>query len=665
MTTTTTNLNAEPDVDVASPIPALPELPKTQAVARLISTMVGRQMHEHTARAIAHAVCDPSAVRRQLEQPAEIRVGGGTLDIIHTRVWVPAVLPYPENPRMLPGLTYAVEDRTARRRPLPPARPGEDPASAELIMEPVSTAELIGYLDMQLTYLHKYNDYTVSVGNHGIQSELLLVPMAFEGTFGQNDLAPDLDGSGTDRHEELPTVLTSVDGNSRLASAYRHMRLDPAAVVQRIGNNRALRQTIGNVLAFEDRDEITEDQATALRSLTAPAAIVIGFRPDRDDVDLAQAVQSRLGAIHVAPARAWSPASQYDLLLNATLDALADEFEDIAAAAKSFTAAQYASWLAGSLSAAEAREVGLDPEPDLRAAALRWWLRRRRTRISRAVRRLDVVRTVSSGVRAEIAAEGAMRSFRSELKTETEANNARRVLAALWQVQDLNTGDWEVDDIGGLGSIRTLTTKANAELAAAGRPGESGRLLMVVAFYWLARLRLVPLQTRGLQKDRRSIGSVITLMCRTEHGMRQLAQIVIDARAARTPRRVGPDGELLLSVKGKALPFTDEWVRETWTTTPLPNKPISAEKDLENREAKLLENIEAVGNALVNLREPEAGDGTPLVDSAGIQIDSADRALAMLQAVTETITEYRFLARRFKRSGASDPELDPESDDVE
>ena len=36
--------------------------------------------------------------------------------------------------------------------------------------------------------------------------------------------------------------------------------------------------------------------------------------------------------------------------------------------------------------------------------------------------------------------------------------------------------------------------------------------------------------------------------------------------------------------------------------------------------------------------------------AAGIQIDSADQAPEMLKLVTETVTEYRFLARGFKRA---------------
>ena len=638
------------DLDVPTPVPPMPELAKAPAVQRLVTTLTGRGVHGHTARAIAYAACDPSAVRRQLEAPAEIRVSGGALLVVHAQVWVPAVLPWPENPRLLPGLTYAVENRSERRRPLPPARPGPDPESPELVMEPVSTAQLVGYLDAQLTYLRNHNDLSESVGNHGILSELLLVPLALESSYERNEYALDLlddedDDDPGEHDDDLQTVLTAVDGNSRLAGAYRHLRLDPGDVITKLINNpRALRQRIGTVLAFADDDHLTVDEAAALRSLTAPAAIVVGFRKDDPALNLDRALQSRLGAIHVAPAKQWSATSQYDLLLNATLDARMSDFETWADS-NSFTGTQYRNWLAGNLSAEDAQSAGLDPEPDVRAAALRWWLRDRHADISRAIRRLDVVRQVSVDVRMNIAAEGALRSFRSELKTDTEADNARRVLAALWRVDDLN-GDWDVDDVEGLQRLSYLTGRATGEIASTGRPGETGRLLMVVAFYWMARLRLVPLQTRGGQKDRRKVGEVVKLMCRSEHGMRQIARIIADARDGETPVRVDPDGDAIVGDDGDELPFTDTWMRETWTTKNLKPDPLSPEKDLENRENLLLEAIDNVAHVLTGLRDPAAGDGSALVDAAGMQIANADLALKELAAISETITEYRFIAKR-------------------
>ncbi|REK70174.1 hypothetical protein DX116_13495 [Aeromicrobium endophyticum] len=516
-------------------------------------------------------------------------------------------------------------------------------------MDMVPTAELVGYLDNQMSYLRNTNDLSTSVGNHGILSELLLVPLVFNSGYADPDdvdLLKDLEIAHDDGSR---TVLTSVDGNSRLAGAYRHLRLDPSDVLTKLVNSpRTLRQRIGTYLAFADNPEMTLEEAAALRSLTAPAAIVVGFRADTPHINLVEAVQSRLGAIHVSPASPWSTSSQLDMLLNATLDARQSDFESWSNVNEgAFTAGQYRDWLAGNLDADQATEAGLDPHPDVRAASLRWWLRDHDLQVAKAIRRLDVVRSMDASVRTNIAAEGALRSFRSELRTDSEADNVRRVLVALWQIDDLK-GDWEVDDDEGLGSLKKLMTDATGEVALLGRPGDRGRLLMVVAFYWMARARLVPLQTRGGMKDRRKVGDVVTLMCRTEHGMRQLARIVHDSRAERTPVRVNPKGQPILGPDGRELLFTDEWMRDTWSSgySKSPVVPLSAEKDLENREAVLVGAIEKVVHELASLREPQAGDGTPLVDTSGIQVANADRALAQLKEIAETVTEYRFLARR-------------------
>ena len=514
-------------------------------------------------------------------------------------------------------------------------------------MAPVSTADLVGHLDAQLRFLRDNNDLAASIGNYGVLQELLLVPMTFEATTIHNEYAAGLVESPGDPHDDWDTALVAVDGNSRLAAAYHHLRLDPSESVSRLlGSPRALRQRVGTTLAMQNAKDITPDGAAALRSLTAPATIVIGYRPEDEASTIADAIQSRLGALHVAAPMPWPAGSQYDLLLNVSLDAMQSSF-DTWTRGREYTQVDYHRWLAGDLDAQQAAKVGLDNHADVRAAALWWMLCERDPRISKAIRKLDVVRTVTSQVRANMAAEGALRSFRSEL-TGTEADNARRVLAALWGLADLR-GEWEVDDAKGVGPLTKLRSAATAEIIATGRPGPSSRLLMVVAFYWMARLRLVPLQTRGGMGDRRKVTDVVTLMCRSEHGIRQLVQIVSDARRGRPPRRVDLHGDPIVGENGKDLPFTDEWMRLTWSVGGRPRPVISPEADLANRQDELITAVGEVTSALESLREPQAGDGTPLVDSLGLEVAPATELLAALDRVAEQVLEYRFIAKRAAR----------------
>lgn len=642
---------ASSEMDTPAPVSSVPELAKMPAVTRLTTALTSRGLEPGTAQAISVSVCDPSAVRRQLEQPSTLRVNGGALEVVYADVWVPAVLPYPENPRMLPGLSYAVEGETGRRRPLPPARPGSNPLSPELVLEPGTSANLVAHLDAQMRFLRDNNDLATSVGNYGIHEPLLVVPLALKNMAVGNEVpSPD---------DAWPTILTSVDGNSRLAAAYGHLRLDPGDVVTRLlGNPRATRQTVGNTLSLFDDGEMSADEEAALRVIVAPAAIIIGFKSDRVDRNLMDAIQSRLGALHVAPPKPWSPASKYDLLLNVSLEALQPDFDNLASG-YGFSGDQYREWLAGIMGEKEAKEVGLDTEVDLRAASLRWWFRKRDRDISAAIRGLDLSGSVSPAMRANIAAEGALRSFRSEMGA-TEADNARRVLAALYQLDDIGE-DWEPDDLNGLGSVSAAVRAAMTELAATDRPGPNGRLLMVMAFYWLARYRILPLQTRGGMKDRRKMVDVVKLMCRSEHGMRLLGQAITDGRNGVHPRAISADGKLETS-HGKQINLTDGWIRETWAAGRTTGPEASPERDLENRTANLADKVRELKNELSGLTEPKASNGRALVEINGLELAVADDVLAELSAIRDRIIELRIVSRQAIATEPASPDDDDEFD---
>jgi hypothetical protein len=627
------------EIDVPSPVPALPELAKMQAVTRLTRTLIERGLHDNAAEAIAVAVCDPSGVRRLLEQPTILRVGGGSLEVIYTDVWVPAILPCPANPRMLPALSHAVENHAGRLRPLPAL--AANSTSPELVMAPVTSVELVEHLNAQRNYLQDNNDLTTSVGNHGIREPLLLVPLTLEGLTIGNELTAHLD---VHSDEEWPTILTSVDGNSRLSAAYRHLRLDPGEVVTKLlGSPRATRQRVGNTLALQHKDGPTSTETEeALRAVVAPAAIIVGFTPEIAGRDLSDAIQSRLGAIHVAPPKPWNPASRFDLLLNVSLEALQRDFDEYATGI-GVDSQDYREWLAGNLTPEQSVEAGLDPQPDFRAVALRWWFRQRDADISGAIRRLDITGKVTPDMRANIAAEGALRGFRSAL-TAIEADNARRVLAQLFQLEDL-TGDWSTNDTDGLGSLSAATRKSIAEVENTGRPGPHARVLMLLAFYWMARYRIVPLQTRGGQSDRRKITDVLTMMCRSEHGMRVLGQVIKDGRSGHEPRVVDIEGKLETK-NGKDVRLTDDWIRRTWSKGRKDAPSASARQELDNRSERLIELVREVTGALTGLREPRAGDGLPLVDTVGLRQAVANQLLLELDAIRDDVLELRLINKR-------------------
>ena len=60
-----------------------------------------------------------------MDNPAKLRVQGGTLFLVHTRLWSQAVLPMPNNMRLSEALTYPISGG-AGVAPLPEPRAADD-----------------------------------------------------------------------------------------------------------------------------------------------------------------------------------------------------------------------------------------------------------------------------------------------------------------------------------------------------------------------------------------------------------------------------------------------------------------------------------------------------------------------------------------------------------
>ncbi|MEV6961340.1 hypothetical protein AB0M97_19495 [Streptomyces sp. NPDC051207] len=74
-------------------------LPRLAAVDNLATALFGRGLSEEAAEALAGAAVQPEDMRRKLTDVNKLRVQGGTLHIVETRLWSASVLPHPANPR--------------------------------------------------------------------------------------------------------------------------------------------------------------------------------------------------------------------------------------------------------------------------------------------------------------------------------------------------------------------------------------------------------------------------------------------------------------------------------------------------------------------------------------------------------------------------------------
>lgn len=615
-------------------VPPLPDLPKTLAVRRLTDTLVAKGHHRHGAAAISRAVCDPSTVRRQLEQPGEWRVDGGYLQIVHTSVWTPAVTPHPTNARAIPAFAYRSEGRADRRPRLAEAVASPDADACELVLTANSTAELMTSLDLQLSYLQGHNDLLESISSVGIREPVLLAPLVLQTS--DSDQVVDED--------DAPAILSAVDGSSRIAAAYRAQKLEPYEVIYKLSNERLLRQRIQAVLSLlqRDRQALDDSDVAQLRTIVVPAAIIVGFRPDNDsNADLSTAVASRVGSIHVSPPQAWSEASRLDVQLDAVIAQLLrfDKIDE-----------DESEWLAGDLTSREAELAGFSPHADVRAAHLLRLMDNELFSIRTALRSVSTVSRVTRKLRMSLAVEGAMRTFRSKLN-DAQARSARALLFALFSMDELKQ-PWtlEIPQNRTVGTVKSAGLK---EVKERGAPGPNVRELIALAAYWLARYKIVRPATRGGEADRRDITNVLLQAAHTPHGVQMLVQIIVDGRRSIRPRRVDAAGNVILAADGTELVVDESWIRETWPSSQPTSghsnthePPLSPEAQLAALRATLLEKVAEATQAVDALAGPEGEDGEAIVDSIGLPPSYVDGILSDLYGLQTRLIRFRVLGEK-------------------
>jgi hypothetical protein len=493
--------------------------------------------------------------------------------------------------------------------------------------------ELLGVLNAEATYLESTNPLAGSIASDGVREPLLVVPLTVR---HEND--------DVDR-----TILVTADGSSRIAAAHKLLGLSPEAVVYELASNRrALRQLVARVVALSatsSLEDLSSEDVARIRAVEVPAAVVVGFVPDRTDTgDLALAINAKVAALHVGPPKQWSPAAKLDAQIDAALLAMTD--------APGLEPAKLA-WLAGYLTPDEADEAGFSREPDVRAAALlRVFVGRRYARrINQALRDLSLPQP-GPAVRAELAAEAALRSVRSVAPTSS-VDASRNLLKAAFALDTLRSVTWNVDEEA---SPDQLLEAALEELDM-GAPGEAACQLAAMGLFWIATQQIARRTTRGGDPDRRDITTVLELMINSTHGMRVLHRVVVDCREGRQPRAVSARGTRLISANTAAKRLVDEtWLRKTFAAGERfsEGRRASPESELLVRRTRVSDAVGSLTEAVDSLREPQ-GAGGPLVMREGLPAEFVGGVLESLGNVQAALMHYRYIAR--ESSGALE-ELD-------
>lgn len=599
---------------VPPPVGTIDPLPRFSTVERLAKTLLDHGLSARGASAIANATTNPAEFRRRLQDPIRVRTSHGDLEVVQTRLWTAGVVPHPTNTRLGPRRPYAVSESGGAAVVRPTTLSGHP----ELVIAGASRESMSAALAEATSLVASENPLAYEIGIDGVIEPITAVVLNLAGDTPDGDVS----------------VLTAVDGSSRVAGAYENLDLSADRVAFTYSKTlKEMRGRLGRWLRLldENTDDLDDDEIRVLNSLTIPSFVVVGFesRSDHDPEAFARAIEARVGAIHVASPKPWPRAAQLDAQLDAVLDALL---------AAGHIDERQASYYRGDMPLSEATLHALSGLADVRAASLMAEMHRRsNVRVINEALRSVAVRRPDPAQRAQVAAEGALRAFRMELPS-ARANVARNVLSAVFALPEFRTGDWEPSG-----------RPPQALLGAAvGGDDNAGRELLLLGAYWLSRHGLISSTTRGGDPDRRPIADVLRHVASDRRGLAQLCQTVEDGREGRRPRRLGKSGQPVKSRNDGDAAVSERWLRDTWgsgMSTESSDSPPSPDVDLRARRQHVQDGVGFLAEQVGRLAEPTAADGSPLVMRVGLDVEYVDGLLASLNTkVIGPLSHYRYIA---------------------
>jgi hypothetical protein len=634
-----------------TPISLAKEAARTNLADRLVREC---ELLPEYAAAIARAVVDPTAARRQLDSLYIKRFPGGIAKYLIADVFTSAVSINLVNPRERERRAYPASG-LGKDWINKPVSVDADKTNTALLFEGESREHVAAILRDSAGKLRHQNEYL----GQDVALDGVLEPLTVAITEIHHR-----DGS------QKVVVLTAVDGATRVSFCHKLTGIeDSADVVYGLAqaDSRKWKARLGRILDIQhlpfERTRI-EDRS-AYRTLVAPARILVGVEPVRPGSampSVVDAVRSIQAEIHVAPPKGWPEGSQ--------LDEIADKALDLLHEAKRIKKRSERDYLAGMLSPEDLKtNKGLSPHHDVRAAMILRTFNDAGNRpcISAAVRGLGERKRLAKDDRVKLAAELIMRPYRHVYHDNPgEMNGVRSAVQRAFSVPGLRENDnWAVTnraiEDGGLEKLRDA---ALAELRANPLSDEYGpdRLeLVVLAAYWLTA-------TRALQRDtpqqKLAQSTILGFMLRSERGIHQLYQAIVDGRheptnVKKAARAVFLDEDI---VKNKQRPklkslaggdyerISDDWLRreyrEATTDAPPPQDELTSHEKLENavhQVARLEERLQSIIGDIPNILD-EHGD--VLAEKAGIPHETAFRIADSLQNMA---SDFRIWGKRYER----------------
>ncbi|WP_279483826.1 hypothetical protein [Aureimonas sp. SK2] len=633
------------------PVEALPEYASSSARNTLAGRLVEAfGLTERSARAIANAVVDPSAVRRSLggdqssPNAERIAVPGGTLLGLRTTVWSRRVMPDPRNPRTLPSRRhpFAVDPGTgaedSKFRPVPEPRSPQDasPTAAELVVDIESRHHLNWASQHVAGYVSYHNDWSDSIRHQGVMEAVWVVPTTYRHT----------DGS------DPATALTTAEGSSRITAVHAILGERSADVPYEDAGPKFR----GRIKKLNDALLLgpNQDDIVALRCERVPALVIVGFEPyEKSATAFPTALKSLVALRHVDPPTPWGEGPENEALADEVLDELAR---------RSLISETEAAYYAGSCTKAEAKAAHLSDDPAVRAAAIVGLLTNPDPRFREAVRiavtSQSTRKRINQRLLNDLATALALRAVAGE---PTKVDQARRYMRHAFG-KSVHGGQWVATTRTTEQLVQDAMAEVRASIAAGtvDEPGKSSLELAVRAAFPLVvdgRLNADRGTSGNDQPDRRTPGEVLDAMRQSPQGIHQLGQALRDYAQGLPIRAVDEDGALRHLEGGEGeMALNDVFLRGEF---PPPGKSKArrpgdtAIDRYDNAVGEFADAVAKMNQAFDALGRVEADDGRAMVDVKGVDQRACSAWRGILSNIDEELVVWSRTHKRVNGTAAA------------
>ena len=471
----------------------------SQAVmAKTVAAGIDAGLSRELAETLAYAAADQQQLRRALRSPKVQRFGTEKFTYIEFDVLTYRIVPSPDNIRF-----EGEHARGTMRMP----RFGAVDEQPLLTFEMDSADRMIDAMAPLITDMVNNNPHVASIQDRGIETPgwLSFLRLTTDvGTF---------------------TRLESTDGFGRTVAAHQGLGITFKDAVWNLapGSRRAA-SLHRDLVDWAEREIVTDDQARKVRCSIMPnARVIIAFSAPRE---FDRARRRFVAHLHMAPPMSFSTATTLNAKANAAVDTLYER--GLLPVLARMNAEEVRAILDGT-----ERDHGLfaDEVAVLACGTLNPHQSRREARaVNEAVADLTGARA-GLEERTQLAAEVALREFPADKRL----TSLRSALERAWRWAPLRSV--QLSRRAPLALLR----EAIRELVQSGDGGgpATAELATLASYHLVAsRTQLLTRSDFGGRGSNTEPQQIIRQLTRSDSGLRQLCQVVLDGRAGRDPQEL-------------------------------------------------------------------------------------------------------------------------------